>query len=98
MVLSDRAGPRGADDLWREEFVLLDRRTERAAIDRVVDAGRGGLSGTLVLRGPPGVGKSTLLEYAAAGRAPGRVRTGRRICAGAVPGGLGGADSALPGG
>jgi DNA-binding CsgD family transcriptional regulator len=51
---------------WREEFVLLDRRTERAAIDRVLDAVRSGLSGTLVLRGGPGVGKSTLLEYAVA--------------------------------
>jgi DNA-binding CsgD family transcriptional regulator len=44
--------------------VLLDRRAERAAIDRVLDAVRSGLSGTLVLRGEPGVGKSTLLEYA----------------------------------
>jgi DNA-binding CsgD family transcriptional regulator len=50
----------------REEFVLLDRRTERAAIDQVLDAARGGLCGTLVLRGGPGVGKSTLLEYAVA--------------------------------
>ena len=39
---------------------------ERAAIDRVLDAVRSGLSGTLVLRGGPGVGKSTLLEYAVA--------------------------------
>ena len=52
------------DDRWREGFVLLDRRTERAAIDRVLDAVRSGLSDTLVLRGGPGVGKSTLLQYA----------------------------------
>src|SRR6266705_6699885 len=64
MVVSDWAGPRRVDDRWREEFVLLDRRTERAAIDRVLDAVRSGFSGTLVLRGGPGVGKSTLLEYA----------------------------------
>jgi DNA-binding CsgD family transcriptional regulator len=64
VLLSDWAGPRCADDRWREEFVLLDRRTERAAIDRVLDAVRGGFCGTLVLRGGPGVGKSTLLEYA----------------------------------
>jgi DNA-binding CsgD family transcriptional regulator len=66
VVLSDWAGPRAADDPWRGEFVLLDRRTERAAIERVVDAVRGGLSDALVLRGGPGVGKSTLLKYAVA--------------------------------
>jgi DNA-binding CsgD family transcriptional regulator len=54
------------DDRWREEFVLLDRRTERAAIDQVLDAVRSGFKGALVLRGGPGVGKSTLLEYAIA--------------------------------
>ncbi|HEY3649558.1 MAG TPA: AAA family ATPase [Streptosporangiaceae bacterium] len=48
----------------RPEFVLLGRRTERAAIDRVLDAVRSGLSGTLVLRGGAGAGKSTLLQYA----------------------------------
>src|ERR1700756_499976 len=64
MVLTDWAEPRHLDDRWREECVLLDRRTERAAIDRVLDAVRSGFSGALVLRGGPGVGKSTLLEYA----------------------------------
>ena len=66
MVVTDWAGPRRVDDRWREEFVLLDRRAERAAIDRVLDAVRSGFSGTLVLRGGPGVGKSTLLQYAVA--------------------------------
>src|SRR5256886_11411758 len=64
MVVSDWDGPRRVDDRWREEFVLLDRRTERAAIDRVLDAVRSGFSGALVLRGGPGGGKSTLLRYA----------------------------------
>src|SRR6201982_3561033 len=64
MIISDWAGPRRVDDRRREDFVLLDRRAERAAIDRVLDAVGGGFSGTLVLRGGPGVGKSTLLEYA----------------------------------
>ena len=64
MLLKDWAGPRRVDDRWREDFTLLDRRTERAAIDRVLNAVRSGFSGTLVLRGGPGVGKSTLLEYA----------------------------------
>jgi DNA-binding CsgD family transcriptional regulator len=48
------------------EFTLLDRQTERAAIDQVLDAVRSGFSGTLVLRGGPGVGKTTLLRYAMA--------------------------------
>ena len=69
VILTDWAGPRRVDDRWREGFVLLDRRAERAAIDRVLDAVRSGLSGTLVLRGGPGVGKSTLLEYAVDGSA-----------------------------
>jgi DNA-binding CsgD family transcriptional regulator len=66
MVVTDWAGPRRVEDGWREEFVLLDRRTERTAIDRVLDAARSGFSGALVLRGGPGVGKSTLLKYAVA--------------------------------
>ena len=66
MVLCDWAGPRPVDGRRREDFTLLDRRAERAAIDRVLDAVRSGLSGTLVLRGGPGVGKSTLLQYAVA--------------------------------
>ena len=66
MVLSDWAGPRRVDDRWRKGFVLLDRHAERAAIDQVLTAVRSGLSGTLVLRGGPGVGKSTLLQYAVA--------------------------------
>jgi DNA-binding NarL/FixJ family response regulator len=66
MIVSDWTGPRRVDDRWREEFVLLDRRAERAAIDQVLDAIRSGFSGTLVLRGGPGVGKSTLLKYAVA--------------------------------
>src|SRR5882757_1581550 len=66
MIVTDWTGPRPVDDRWREEFVLLDRQTERAAIDRVLDAVRDGFSGTLVLRGGPGVGKTTLLRYAIA--------------------------------
>ena len=43
---------------------MLDRRRERAAIDRVLDSVRKGFSGTLVLQGGHGTGKTTLLEYA----------------------------------
>ena len=47
---------------WR----LLGRRSERAALDRLVSAVRAGESQALVVRGEAGVGKSALLEYVAA--------------------------------
>jgi DNA-binding CsgD family transcriptional regulator len=43
--------------------VLLDRSTERQALDRMLEDARRGHSRVLVLRGEPGVGKSALLEY-----------------------------------
>ena len=43
---------------------MLDRRRERAAIDHVLNSVRKGFSGTLVLQGGHGTGKTTLLEYA----------------------------------
>jgi DNA-binding CsgD family transcriptional regulator len=43
--------------------VLQGRRTECAALDRLLEAARGGHSGVLVVRGEAGVGKSALLEY-----------------------------------
>jgi DNA-binding CsgD family transcriptional regulator len=49
---------------------LLDRRGERAAVDRVLDQARAGSSAVLVVRGEPGIGKTALLGYAA-GRAVG---------------------------
>ncbi|MFF4894381.1 helix-turn-helix transcriptional regulator [Micromonospora chersina] len=45
--------------------MLHGRAEEQAQIDRLVDGAREGLSGALVLRGPAGIGKSVLLEYAA---------------------------------
>jgi DNA-binding CsgD family transcriptional regulator len=45
---------------------LLDRRSERELLDRLLDAARGGQSAVLVVRGEPGIGKTALLEYAAA--------------------------------
>src|SRR5712692_4692177 len=42
----------------------MDRLEERQALDRVLDAARRGLSGALVVRGEPGVGKTSLLGYA----------------------------------
>jgi ABC-type glutathione transport system ATPase component len=50
--------------------VLLGRRTECEALDRLVDAIRVGESRALVLRGEAGVGKSALLQYMT-GRASG---------------------------
>ena len=49
---------------------LADRRSERDALDRLVNAVRGGQSQALVMRGDPGVGKTALLGYLA-GRARG---------------------------
>ena len=43
---------------------LHDRRSERAAIDRLLEAARIGQSGALVARGEAGAGKSALLGYA----------------------------------
>src|SRR6476646_3056368 len=48
---------------------LLGRERERVALDRLLEAARGGHGGVLVVHGEPGVGKTALREYAAeAGR------------------------------
>jgi DNA-binding CsgD family transcriptional regulator len=49
---------------------LLDRRSERELLDRLLDAARSGQSAVLVIRGEPGIGKTALLEYAAADGGP----------------------------
>ena len=46
--------------------MLLGREPERERIERLVVEARAGASGVLVLRGEPGIGKSALLEHAAA--------------------------------
>ncbi|MFD1522911.1 AAA family ATPase, partial [Pseudonocardia yunnanensis] len=43
--------------------MLRDRRSEREALDQLVEAVRVGEGRALVLRGEPGVGKTALLEY-----------------------------------
>jgi DNA-binding CsgD family transcriptional regulator len=45
--------------------VLVGRSAESALLDRLLEGGRAGQSGALVLRGEPGVGKTALLGYAA---------------------------------
>lgn len=48
-----------------EKPMLLDRDDELEAIGRLLAGAREGLSGTLVLRGVPGIGKTALLDGAA---------------------------------
>jgi DNA-binding CsgD family transcriptional regulator len=45
---------------------LLGREREREALDRLLDGARGGRGAVLVVHGEAGVGKSALLDYAAA--------------------------------
>jgi len=47
------------------QLVLYGRQAECAAVDRLLEAARSGRSGVLVLRGEAGIGKSSLLAYAA---------------------------------
>jgi tetratricopeptide (TPR) repeat protein len=43
---------------------IFGRRSEREALDRLIDGARAGRSGVVVLRGEPGAGKTALLDYA----------------------------------
>src|SRR5882724_2844896 len=43
--------------------MFLDRRPELEALEGLLQAVRGGFSGTLVLRGEPGIGKTALLDH-----------------------------------
>ena len=43
---------------------MVDRCVEKKALDALLDSVRAGMSGALVLRGEPGIGKSALLDYA----------------------------------
>ncbi|HUA48329.1 MAG TPA: ATP-binding protein, partial [Solirubrobacteraceae bacterium] len=48
---------------------MLDRHQEKEALDRLLRNVREGVSGALVLRGEPGIGKTALLDYAVAAAA-----------------------------
>ena len=52
------------DQLYGRRVRLIDRHAEKQALHEVLDSVRAGMSGALVLRGEPGVGKSALLDYA----------------------------------
>ena len=55
-----------ADPAWRGRATALKGRlSERRALDRRVEAVRGGESRSLVVHGDPGVGKTVLLDYLA---------------------------------
>src|SRR4051794_27979658 len=43
---------------------MVGRKDERARLKALLDAARAGRSGTLLLHGPPGIGKTELLRYA----------------------------------
>lgn len=58
--------------------MLIDRRDERAALDRLTGAVHSSESRALVLRGEPGIGKTALLDYASGRASSRRSGTGRR--------------------
>lgn len=45
-------------------IALVGRDNERRALDRLLGGARQGRSGALVVRGAPGIGKTSLLDYA----------------------------------
>jgi DNA-binding CsgD family transcriptional regulator len=56
--------------------MLRGRRAEQATIDGLLAGARDGVSGSLILRGEPGIGKTALLDHAAAGAQGMRVLRG----------------------
>jgi len=64
--------------------VLYGRAAEQSVIDELLAGTRAGRSGVLVIRGDPGIGKTTLLDYAArsADAAGGPGRVGMRVIRG----------------
>jgi DNA-binding CsgD family transcriptional regulator len=59
--------------------MLLGRKQERLALDRLLAQARDGRGGVLALAGEPGIGKTALLEYAAANATDTRILRARGI-------------------
>jgi DNA-binding CsgD family transcriptional regulator len=59
--------------------MLLGRESERARVDELLAHAREGRSGVLLVRGEPGIGKSAMLDYAAAQAGDGLVMRARGI-------------------
>src|SRR3984957_1906125 len=55
----------GVSSSEQASMALLGRGSECQVLDRVLSAARAGHGGTIVICGDPGIGKSTLLDYAA---------------------------------
>src|SRR6266536_6256737 len=72
--------------------MLHGRATERSIIDRLLARARAGHSGALVIRGEPGIGKTALLDYAAA--AAGSAASAEAASGGATPGDAAPGDAA----
>jgi DNA-binding CsgD family transcriptional regulator len=53
--------------------MLLDREAEQRELDLLIQQAKAGASGAIVLRGEPGIGKTALLDYAAARAGSARV-------------------------
>jgi hypothetical protein len=53
--------------------MLVGRDAEQRQLDRLLQQARAGTSGVLVLRGDPGIGKTALVDYAAARAGPMRI-------------------------
>lgn len=53
--------------------MLVGRSAEQRQLDRLLQQARAGTSGVLVLRGDPGIGKTALVDYAAARAGPMRI-------------------------
>ncbi|MGI8334362.1 ATP-binding protein [Actinomadura scrupuli] len=59
--------------------MLLGREAELSVVDGLLARARVGISGALVVRGEPGIGKTALLDHAAAGAADLRVIRGNGV-------------------
>src|SRR3984885_7017237 len=61
ILMSSSSGVQRGARRWDRGTGLTDRRAERGALGRIVEAVRAGQSRALVVRGDPGVGKTALL-------------------------------------